>query len=130
MIGQADQGDGVRGGSGGRREGQVGQVGRRPGQIEGGVDQENIAKDPDTFDVSPPAEEGDHLLQEDSVKKNAGSIFGNELLAIFPESGEDVFRQLSQLFLIGQTGKPCCSHKYIRVITINKIFQTECGFDA
>jgi len=118
------------GGSGGSREGQVGQVGRRSGQIEGGVDQEDIAKDPDSFDVSPPAEEGDHLLQEDSVKKNAGSFFGNELVAIFPESGEDVFRHLCQLFLIGQTGEPCRSHKYIRVITINKIFQTECGFDA
>ena len=95
MIGQADQGEGVRGRSGGWRKRQVGQIGRRSGQIEGGVDQEDIAKDPDTFDVPPPAEEGDHLLQEDSVKKNAGSFFGNELLAIFPENGEDVFRQLS-----------------------------------
>src|SRR5580692_3717206 len=125
-----DQSGSVRGRSGRSGGWREGQIGRRSGQTKRGVDQEDIAKDADAFDVPAPAKKGDHFLQEDPVKKNAGSFFRNELLAVFPKDGEDVLCQLSQVFLIGQTGKPCCSHKYIRVVTINKIFQTECGLFA
>jgi hypothetical protein len=107
-----------------------GEIGRRSGQIKRGVDQDNVTKDPDAFFIPPVAEEGDHLLKKDAVQKNTRSFFGIEFAAVFPKGGKDVLRQFSQLFLIGQTGKSRCSHKYIRVITINKIFHTASDFDA
>ena len=112
-------------GSSFRGERQVGQIGRRSGEVECGVDQEDIAQDADAFVIPPPAEKGDHFLEENAIKENTGSFFRNKLQAVLPQGGKDIFRQLCQLFLVGQTGKPCRSHKYVRVVTINKIFQEE-----
>ena len=68
----------------GALEGQIRKVGGRSGEIEGGVDQENVAEDTDPFVVSPPAEKGDHFLQEDAVKENAGSFLGDKFAHGFP----------------------------------------------
>jgi len=62
----------------------VGQIGRRPRQIQGGVDQDDVAKNADPLFVPPLAEKGDNLLKKNPVKKNAGSFFRNELAAVLP----------------------------------------------